>query len=331
MYKNIVLLSQLGPPYGGVTNSAKQTTDYIVEKITQTEVIDITKMNILKALILASYKIMFSKSVFFQIGNVKRTFGKREKLLLIFAKLLNKKLFVRFFAGNNESLYLKYYERYINLIDVLYVETRDDYEYFKKIKNNKLVYQIRNTRNTIYTSNIINYDSKNYKKKLNKGVYAGAINKYKGIDVLAKIKLQGTSIDLFGQESNEWNDTCSVFYKGFLTPENVHTTLENYKYSILITSWPTEGHSGFLIESILCGCIPIATKYSGSLEILGLDYPFYIEKNSKKEVENKIKELMGLNDITLNKILNDLKDKIKLFDFEKEHKELVNVITKTIK
>ena len=319
----MLIIAQSGPPYGGVTNSANQTIEFLKKNIPEVEVADLTKDTFIKSIYRFFLLVRKHEVVFFQIGNIRRSLGMREKAMLFFSWFLKKEIIVRFFAGNNYSIYHEKDNQILKFIDLLFVETLADLEFFASLNVIANVYQLRNSRPSFPQTR----DLGNSNVRVG-GYYAGALNSWKGLELFRVLDLNGNTIDLYGRKPCDWEDTLSVKYSGEFSSEYSIYIARKYQFSLLITSWPTEGHSGFVLESIIGGCIPIVTRYTGAVEVLGPAYPFYIEENTKKAVEQTIEKFENFSEPELRG-LKDLLNAVKFkHDFDRCHNELLDVIKK---
>ena len=319
----MLIVAQSGPPYGGVTNSANQTIEFLKENLSGVQATDLTKETFIKSIYRFFILVRNHETVFFQIGNIRRSLGIREKTMLVCCRLLKKKIIVRLFAGNNSSIYHEKDKLILKCVDLLFVETLADLEFFASLNVIAEIHQLRNSRPSIAQTRDVDNSSAR-----SGGYYAGAINSWKGLDLFRVLDLKGNTIDLYGKKPRDWEDTLSVKYSGEFSSEYSIDIARKYQFSLLITSWPTEGHSGFVLESINGGCVPIVTRYTGAVELLGPTYPFYIEENTKDAVELTIKKFESFTEPELRGLKSRLNAVKSEHDFDRCHNELLDVLKK---
>lgn len=154
-------------------------------------------------------------------------------------------------------------------------------------------------------------------------VYMARINRNKGYDVifnfaeLIKKECLNITIDFYGQiepndeidyinKINNFNDI--VKYKGFLKPNEIHTTLSGYDVLLLPTKYYTEGFPGSVLDAYIAGIPVIVSEWKHSHEfvkqgISGIIVPF---ENNQEDFNNAILSLYKDRD-KLNEMKNAAK------------------------
>jgi len=193
-------------------------------------------------------------------------------ILVPLAKILNKRISMRKFAGDFKEVHLKSrgIKRYIieyllKNFDVNFFETKYLVEYFKLFNEN--TYWFPNVRQRVLTPEL----PRKYEKRF---VYIGTINPEKGIDEICDaIESLDSSytIDIYGplyddRYSKEYFDQQNVSYKGALKHQEVLPTLN--KYDVLILPSFREGYPGIIIEAFSLGIPVVVTKLDGIMEMV---------------------------------------------------------------
>jgi glycosyltransferase involved in cell wall biosynthesis len=192
-------------------------------------------------------------------------------LAIVMAKAFSKKISVRKFAGNfntvyqNGSFFKKFFIRFVlKNSDFVFFETKYLLKYFKFYNSN--TFWFPNVRDP----SIINRSSRQYRKRF---VYIGTVNKEKGIDDICAIyKDLGESFvfDIYGpiKERHYSSDKfkgLGINYKGVLEPDEVLDVMN--QYDVLVLPSYREGYPGVIIEAFALGMPVIATKLEGVMEM----------------------------------------------------------------
>lgn len=192
--------------------------------------------------------------------------------LVVYCKIFGKKLSLRKFAGNFDSIYENsnfFKKRIIEFVlkksDSVFFETKYLIEFFKKFNVN--TFWFPNVRVTSEFNT-----SFKFKKKF---IYLGSIQEEKGIDDLLKASRylsDSYKIDLYGNIREDkykylekWNNKI-VSYKGIIKPTEVQRILS--LYDVLILPSYREGYPGVIVEAYSVGLPVIATSLKGISEIV---------------------------------------------------------------
>lgn len=189
--------------------------------------------------------------------------------ITILGKLLNKKVYLRKFAGNFDVMYHELNVVCRNILawclksaSVLFWETKKLVEFGKTFNDKAFWYP--NVRNR-YTQQA----EKVYNKKL---VFISHVNMNKGIDELMAVSDMlpaEYSIHIYGpivdqKYSEVFFAKSKVEYCGVLNASDVQKTLTEYDVLVLPTKCSSEGYPGIIIESFSVG-IPVISTYNGGI------------------------------------------------------------------
>ena len=229
----------------------------------------------LKTLFFTYYQILkkIRKVEHLSLHGAENSFLLIAPILLILAKIYNKTVSIRLFAGDFGDKYKqanpikKYMTRLIlKHADTLFFELKHLVTEFKQYNPN--TYWFPNVRD----EEIQQIKDRSFQKKF---VYIGSINKEKGIDELcAAIKKldKEITVDLYGpikykseKYSLEYFQKLGINYKGALKTDEVQKVMD--LYDILILPSHREGYPGVIIEAYALSMPVIATKLAGILEI----------------------------------------------------------------
>lgn len=125
-------------------------------------------------------------------------------------------------------------------------------------------------------------------------VYMARVDRNKGYDIIfefARVAIReklDVKIDFYGQiekkDEAEFNEKIkllspNVTYKGFLTPDKIHTTLSGYDALLLPTKYYTEGFPGSILDAYIAGIPVIVSEWKHAHEFVkhdcsGLIVPF---------------------------------------------------------
>ncbi len=211
----------------------------------------------------------------------------------LIAKVFNKKLFLRKFAGDFDIEYnkcgvvkksiLKYSLKRAN---ILFWETKNLVEFGKKINSNSFWFPNVRYQNEVKTEYV-------YKKRF---VFISQVRKEKGIDTLINCfkQLDNTyQIDIYGPifeyKESDLNGT-NYSYKGVLKPNEVSQTL--CKYDCLILPSYREGYPGIVIEAFASGVPVIVTNVGGMPEMIEHGKNgFILMQNNPKVLKDAIENM----------------------------------------
>lgn len=139
-------------------------------------------------------------------------------------------------------------------------------------------------------------------------VFMARVNKMKGYDVIfdslhfIRENCPGSKVDFYGGIASEDKDdfmnkvkaNCDIAsYKGVLTPEKIHDTLNNYDVLLLPTKYYTEGFPGSILDAYISGIPVIVTEWKHAHEFVsdkntGIIIPF---NNNQEAFNNSILSL----------------------------------------
>lgn len=217
-------------------------------------------------------------------------------ILVPLAKILNKRISMRKFAGDFKEFHLKSrgIKRYIieyllENFDVNFFETKYLVKYFKPFNEN--TYWFPNVRQRVLIPKL----PREYTKKF---IYIGTVNPEKGIDEICNVveDLDDSFIvDIYGpiyddKYSIEYFEKRNISYKGALKHEDVIPTLN--KYDVLVLPSYREGYPGILIEAFSLGIPIIATRLDGIMEMITNNKNgLLIDVGSSSQLMNAIKSI----------------------------------------
>lgn len=189
--------------------------------------------------------------------------------ITILGKLLNKKVYLRKFAGDFDERYRKLNSvckfiltSCLKNASLLFWETKRLVEFGKVFNDKSFWYPNVRYRYTQLAD-------KEYNKKL---VFISQVNMHKGIDELMSVSEMlpaEYSIHIYGpivdhKYSEEFFLNSKVKYCGVLNASVVQKTLMKYDVLVLPTKWSAEGYPGIIIEAFSVG-IPVISTYKGGI------------------------------------------------------------------
>lgn len=195
-------------------------------------------------------------------------------ILIVFAKILGKKVIVRPFGGwlksnyENASPLRKWlYQHTLFKADLLYLQTQLLIDYFAPLCHNTK--QLVTARKMPHAALL--RGERPYEKRF---LFVGHIKKTKGIDEIlaAKKELNDSyTVDLYGpiNEPVYANLSDAAFYKGLLADQaKVLSTMATYDVVILPTYYAGEGYPGVIIEAYSLGIPVITTRWKAIPELV---------------------------------------------------------------
>ena len=215
-------------------------------------------------------------------------------IIILLAKVNNKKIHLRKFAGNFDQAYNNcgFIKKYIfswvlRSSDVLFWETKNLVTFGKEYNANS--YWFPNVRKHTKQRRIDGV----YQKRF---VYVSRVQKAKGIDYLLGCfkKLDPSyTLDIYGPLDDGYKPEdltgTNVRYLGSLSNDEVLVTLTQYDVLLLPTTWKTEGYPGIIIEAYSVGIPVISTKIGGIPEIVEHNYNgILIEPHNSDELLSAI-------------------------------------------
>lgn len=249
-------------------------------------------------------------------------------LLWLWSKLFHKRIIYHFFGGDFhthfQSLPLLIQKIYLNTIlksDVLFFETHQCIDYFKKL-GVKNIQWLPNARE----KQIDFLEDKVYSKKF---VFISRVIREKGVEEIIKAAKQLDSsytFDVYGPIDHRYFDVkefenSNVNYKGELQPHEVDGVLKKYDFLLLPTYFSGEGYPGIIIEALAYGIPTITTQWISIPEIIQHNYNGYlIQPKNALELKNTIQKI---NDSTFQKIRKNAFDSFNNFDKKIVFKKLI--------
>lgn len=248
--------------------------------------------------------------------------------LVLFSKLLNKKVVYHFFGGKFHLMYDNYPFYIKKWLDVSIfkanyklVETKRMMDYFER-KNCDGMIWFPNSRKEVE----IEQKNQNYSKRF---VFISRVTPTKGIDYIieaAKNLSKDYLIHIFGPLDARFYNTdnltlSNVKYMGVLSPQSVTKTLQNYDVLLLPSFHDGEGYPGIFIEAMSVGKPIISTDWNSLDELVedgfnGVLIPIKSSTELKKAIEN-------FNVNNYYQFSNNAKEKFKDFNIDK----IVNKLT----
>lgn len=286
---------------GGITSLFEEYISFL-EKNTENK-ISVIDTNFQNRSTLKSYLkaiLEFTKFISFQnFVGIHATYKDVKFLLppiLLIAKIFNKKIYLRKFAGNFWELL--YQEPRIVRSFLLMVLKKTDKVFFE------CQYMIKigesNGLNSEWWPNSRN-STQHYGINFNpkKFIFVGQIKESKGIDLIINTfkNLKSFEIDLFGPISEEkylsfHNKYSNIHFKGLIDYNEVQKIMPNYTGLILPTKYKGEGYPGVIIESFSCGVPVISTSVGGIPELIEDSYNGYVISGGDEELSHSIYSLV---------------------------------------
>lgn len=262
---------------GGIIVLFSDYIRWLKLKNIKNEIIDTNKSNyynkpfaFLQIVLKLLLKIPFKKSI--SLHGTANDFIYIAPILVFYSKIWKKKIILRKFAGNFDTIYhnLHPFKKLVlnytlKKSDVLFFETKGLVKFGKKFNVNS--HWLPNVR----PASSLNKLEKNhpYSRSF---VYISQISVEKGIlDLVSVFKNLNTSfkLDIYGpliDINKELLSNHNIKYLGFLNNHMVNQTLIDYDCLILPSY--REGYPGIIIEAMSVGVPVIATKIGGIPEII---------------------------------------------------------------
>ena len=309
--REIILLSPLPPPLGGVASWTKSILEIKGKSFISVDHIDTASKDILPSASRKNPLIIFKRSTTFllislkvikkKFKNSKRkilhlcTSGKlgflKDILILILAKSLNMKTIIHLHYGDFQKDYEE--SNFLKKISGLAFSLSDR---IITIDSNTFSYINKNFKNK--SALINNGFNLNYKFKssftFNKVIYVGRIEKAKGSHELIETYIQYNEKNYIGELT-----LIGECFDSFLLRKIKHSTNINWlgkknreyvieslsESSCLILPSYSEGMPFVVIEAMSLGLPVISSKVGGLVDLLGKDYPFPIVKHENARVK----------------------------------------------
>ena len=214
-------------------------------------------------------------------------------LIVGIARLCNKKIFLRKFAGSFETYYnhCNWFKKKILCYvlknsDMLFWETKSLVAFGSRF--NTCSYWFPNVRKN---SAIVRDLHKPYAKRF---VFLSRVHKNKGVDDLITVfKRLGEEyqLDFYGPLESSYTpdylEGCNYHYRGCIKPCDVTSLLSHYDVLLLPTKHDAEGYPGILLEAFSVGIPCIASRIGAIPEIVEN------EKNGILIESGNVKELLA--------------------------------------
>lgn len=197
-------------------------------------------------------------------------------IICLFAKLSNKKFYLRKFAGDFEArfnasskLRKAIFKKLIQKADITFWETKSLVKFGKQFNKNSIWFPNVRKQTSLPKQNF------SYSKKF---VFISQVKKEKGIDILLETfkELDNSfHLEIYGPLMGytiEQLNTRNTSYIRQLNPEEVTSKLKEYDILLLPTYWEGEGYPGIIIEALSVGVPTIATLWGGISEIVKHNY-----------------------------------------------------------
>ncbi len=222
-------------------------------------------------------------------------------VLVVIAKIFNKKIIYHFFGGNFYEQY-KSAPKLVRIVidkttfkaNFVFFETKQLLQYFSADINKNIIW-LPNSRDQILDK----FPKRSYNKKF---VFISRVIKEKGVDLILETfkKLDRSyTVSIYGpippntyriEELNKRN----CFYKGILSEEEVLDVLMDNDVLLLPTYFDGEGYPGIIIESLSVGMPVISSDWKAINEIIssGFNGLLCLPKNSS----SLMKQILHLNE-----------------------------------
>ncbi|SEP81943.1 Glycosyltransferase involved in cell wall bisynthesis [Hyunsoonleella jejuensis] len=219
--------------------------------------------------------------------------------VVLFSRMLNKKIIYHFFGGNFHKMYQKYPWILRRWLDVTIfkakfklVETKRMISFFEKKTFNGFVW-FPNSRKVAK----VNFKNEGFN---NRFVFISRVTPTKGINVILEVSKslpKNYIIDIYGPLDSKYYTAdffqdYSVEYKGTLKPNEVLNTLSKYDVLLLPTFYSGEGYPGIIIEAMSLGKPIICSKWNALDELVEDNVNGkLIESRSIEDLKNAINDI----------------------------------------
>lgn len=143
-------------------------------------------------------------------------------------------------------------------------------------------------------------------------VFISAVKKEKGIDKLLQIYplfKDRYNLEIYGNLIDYNEEELQGFYKGVLTPKEVHNVLNNSYLLVLLSSWKAEGYPGIISEAFSVGVPVLASKMGGIPEMIKDGYNGFLV-----DVDNDNSIIEGIERLEASNYQELCKNALKSFD-----------------
>ena len=181
---------------------------------------------------------------------------------------------------------------------------------------------------TGYDSNYWKPGGKKEKIVLTVGIIREAVVKRKGFETFVKAAryLPDVKFVLVGKHADKSIDylkkiaSNNVEFPGFVSDDELLKYYQRAKVYCQLSRY--EGLPNALCEAMLCGCIPVGTRYCGIPTAIG-DTGFYVPYGDEKATAEAIKKALAAPEEMRKKARERIKN---LFPIEKREKKLVEIL-----
>lgn len=249
-------------------------------------------------------------------------------ILCLFAKLSNKKFYLRKFAGDFEArfnasskLRKAILKKLIQKADITFWETKSLVEFGKQFNKNSIWFPNVRKQTSLPKQEF------SYSKRF---VFISQVKKEKGIDILLETFKElddSFHLDIYGPLMGytiEQLKTRNTSYLRQLKPEEVTLKLKEYDILLLPTYWEGEGYPGIIIEALSVGVPTIATLWGGIPEIVEHNYNgILIPPNNNKAL---VKAIKSINSTNLKKLSINASKSFEQFDAERTNNRILSYL-----
>lgn len=311
--------------YGGVVVLFEDLIEQLKSFQLEFEVIDSNRFNYKNSFSCVFY-VLFSfikKSKDFSLISVhfkNNDFIYLAPLYIIIAKMLNKKISIRKFAGNFDQIFdrLGWFRKRV----VMYSLRNADHVFFEtKYLVNKFKVYNENTfwfPNSRQRKKVIEKESKVYSRKF---IFVGNVCAEKGVNELleASNKLNNDySINIYGSVSEsyfnslDWSLYPNVKYHGEISSLSILKVIS--EHDVLLLPSYREGYPGVVIEALQAGLPVIASNLAGISEMITDGYEGYLV--TPKDVDSLVEAIEAISKDNYKKLCDNALLKGKAFDSE---------------
>lgn len=238
----------------------------------------------------------------------------RDPVLIYSRAVPAKNILGKFFDYFHKKFFIKYVEKYVDYIHaptqyMIDLHTKNGF----KFKNTKVI------PNTVE----IDFKQANFQNKIYDLVFVGTLAENKGIKTLIRLKENNPCLSMIFVGEGPLSEDAKkngIKVTGWLTQNEVFKWIEKSKVLILPSEWE-EAFGRVLIEAIALGTISIGSNRGGIPEVLFNDSKYIFEAKNIKELNQKIRRVLSLNEIDYRIELLKLQEKMQIYKYENHIKQ----------
>ena len=151
-------------------------------------------------------------------------------------------------------------------------------------------------------------------------LYAGSLSEQKGIPTLLEAVdgfVDDENLTLIGRGplSGAINDGERVSKFDWMPKDELYQAMAKAKVLVLPSEWP-EAFGRVLVEAVRCGTLVIGSNAGGIPEVLSFDGRYLFQSGDGAALVDRVNRVLLLNEAEYARELDELQEKMKMFDLE---------------